>query len=253
MRFRFEVISLPWEVLDYSLECYLETVELPVNRESGVNPSTNDIKIFDSSTAWLGRRMAKGEVGCALAHQGTYERFLSGTEDFMIVLEKDASPTRILDLELLSKILSTCKPAIVMLGWNEVDAPLHLSSPVFKFRRYPPTGTFAYAMNRSAAMLAISGLQDRWGLADWPPVMAKCDFFGLNPAAFTHPIQSESQSMPGRDAELKKTSAGRRFFALLAAHYSWDSTRNRFRVSLGRDMDHMIRHWIRKWILGGRV
>jgi len=133
----------------------------------------------------LQRKMQIGEVGCALAHRNALINFLSSGHRFGIVFEDDAEIIRNFNLDSIKRILDSDFPVVIALGWipgfaiakNPQDffgeEPIELITP--------PTCTFAYAINHSAAELLINGQKRIIDIADWPIyVLKKVKFYAVH-------------------------------------------------------------------------
>ena len=118
------------------------------------------------------RDLRIGEVGCALAHRNAITNFLNSDYKFGIVFEDDVEVIADFDFNAISKLFDADMPMIVALGWSPgfaiansqqnllIGDPIELATS--------PTGTFAYAINRSAAELMVGASKKIIDLADWP-------------------------------------------------------------------------------------
>ena len=113
-------------------------------------------------------RCLKGEIGCTLSHRECYEKLLSTSSGYALILEDDIHPMRDLS-ELLQvdmdKILNTNKPVILFLSgdywfWKYEGSIVSV---------YDAVGAYAYIINRAAAKCILSikkvyNVADDWNL-----------------------------------------------------------------------------------------
>lgn len=115
-----------------------------------------------------GRTLSLGEIGCTLSHRECYERLLSASCDYVLILEDDIHPMRDLS-ELLQvdidKILKMNEPVILFLSgdywfWKYEGSIVSV---------YDAVGAYAYIINRAAAKCILSikkvyNVADDWSL-----------------------------------------------------------------------------------------
>lgn len=180
--FLCEIIGVPESYRGKLLEQDLNSLKVPFSSAHGILISNNEFEneeFHERETArlLLGRDLTKGEVGCALAHRAAAKRLTLSDKDFAIIFEDDVRLVGEPDFNLIRTYLNSNLPRILLLGWNEkfsvassTRRPLNANSP----KAYsvpllvPPTGTFAYAMNRKAAEVMASGPKKIDTTADWP-------------------------------------------------------------------------------------
>jgi hypothetical protein len=172
---------------DHSLN-FIHPVGVEVSREDF------ELEIFhsrDSSFALTKRHILRGELGCALAHVNASKRLIqSRSFDYSLVFEDDVRINQELPLKTIKTLMNGDEPRILLLGWNPSTAIV--GYPVGKHELnvlellIPPTGTFAYAINKSAAQTLSKSNRLNISLADWPAIAyTKIKFFTLEaPVAF---------------------------------------------------------------------
>ncbi len=139
-----------------------------------------------------GTALSPPQVGCYLSHREVYRWLLNGSARWAIVLEDDAYPLG--DLVALSEGLDKWQiepPTIVELfnegRVNESTQHFELRPglELQKLRTYPGF-TVAYAINRSAAKLALAYQGRVASRADWPPWAVNVAFWRTRPNVFGH-------------------------------------------------------------------
>ena len=132
------------------------------------------------------RPLTIGEIGCTLAHRVAMKNFLNSDSKFGIFFEDDAEVIAEFNFETLMNLLDSDLPIIAALGWIPGfaiakksrdllgDEPIELMTS--------PTCTFAYAMNRPAAVLMTDSHEKIIDLPDWPIyTLNKVKFFSIHP------------------------------------------------------------------------
>ena len=179
-QFLVQIISTDGIIRSENLEPELTRLGLKYQISPGVVPSEVDFQTGSLHAAFifelLNQRVASiGEVGCALAHRLAMNTFLNSNHKFGIVFEDDAEVIAEFDFDILSDLLDSDLPIIVALGWIPGIAvsksPEILVNEVLIELITPPTCTFAYAINRSAAKSMIGSNTKIIDLADWPIYM----------------------------------------------------------------------------------
>lgn len=132
------------------------------------------------------RNLTIGEVGCALAHRKTSSKLLTSESLYGITFEDDAEIMSYFDFEMLENKLKVDKPIVIVLGWQPgygvlKTLPLEKKSQILELLT-PPTCTFAYAYNKSAAKLLINENKKINDVADWPiEIFDKIKFYLVSP------------------------------------------------------------------------
>ena len=179
-QFLVQIITTNEIIRSENLESELTKLGLNHRISPGVIPSEVDFQTGLLHAAFifelLNQRAASiGEVGCALAHRLAMNTFLNSNHKFGIVFEDDAEVIAEFDFDTLSDLLDSDRPIIVALGWIPGIAvsksPEILVNEVLIELITPPTCTFAYAINRSAAKSMIGSNTKVIDLADWPIYM----------------------------------------------------------------------------------
>ena len=186
-QFLVQIISTDEIIRSENLLPELTQLGLQYQVSPGVVPSEVDFRtgILHSTFIFelLNQRAASiGEVGCALAHRVAMNSFLNSNHKFGIVFEDDAEVIAEFDFDILSELLDSDRPIIVALGWIPGIAvsknPEILVNEELIELITPPTCTFAYAINRSAAKSMIGSKKKIIDLADWPIYMlSKVHFY----------------------------------------------------------------------------
>jgi len=124
--------------------------------------------------ALYGRRLLRGEIGCALAHRIARQRM---TQNWALILEDDAviSKEAIRSLPAYLSGLGHQKPIIISL-FNGVET--NLSTNSLKRIRHMPSTTLAY-MATSAVRALESDHYRQIGTADWPLDLTSVRFYAL--------------------------------------------------------------------------
>lgn len=171
-----EVISLTKAYRNPSLPTQLGRLGEITTLQGGYVPSKKDLSYVSNeltSGLW-GGSVSSSELGCALAHFQSYRRLAKSSKLFSIIFEDDACLVSEFPIELLYKELVDQRPAIVLLGRNSFDTPifsnLNKRTKSIYVDRVPPTGAFAYAVNKAAAEVLYSDFTNFGvrGPADWP-------------------------------------------------------------------------------------
>jgi hypothetical protein len=185
-----QIISTKNIIRSKNLELKLSELGLKFQISPGVVP--NEIDFHDGllHSAFLSnlickRKIQRGEVGCALAHRNAIHNFLNTDLKFGFIFEDDAEVIDDFDFDIIMKLLDSNLPIIISLGWIpgfaiaknlQVDINDQLIELVT-----PPTCTFAYAINRPAAILMVSAHERIIDLADWPIyVLNKVNFYATS-------------------------------------------------------------------------
>ena len=176
-QFLVQIISTDDIIRSKNLEPKLAEFGLIYQISPGVVPNKVDFQTGSLHSALifklLNQRVASiGEVGCALAHRVAMNSFLNSNHKFGIVFEDDAEVISEFDFDILSDLLDSDRPIIVALGWIPGIAvsknPQIIVNEELIELITPPTCTFAYAINRSAAKLMIGSIEKVVDVADWP-------------------------------------------------------------------------------------
>lgn len=185
-QFLIQIISTEDIIRSQNLEPELTKLGLKFQISPGVVPNEVEFQTGLLHSAFifklLNQRAASiGEVGCALAHRVAMNTFLSSNHKFGIIFEDDAEIILEFDFDSLSDLLDSDRPIIVALGWIpgiavSKNSQIFVGEDLIELTT-PPTGTFAYAINRSAAKLMIGGNKKIIDLADWPIYMLNKVYF----------------------------------------------------------------------------
>jgi GR25 family glycosyltransferase involved in LPS biosynthesis len=179
-QFLVQIISTDDIIRSKNLEPELTKLGLKFQISPGVVPNEVDFQTGSLHSAvifkLLNQRVASiGEVGCALAHRAAMHAFLNSNHKFGIIFEDDAEVISEFDFDILSELLDSDRPIIVVLGWIPGMAvsrnPRTIVNEELVELITPPTCTFAYAINRSAAKSIIGGNERIIDVADWPIYM----------------------------------------------------------------------------------
>ena len=158
------------------------------------------------------RNISRGELGAALAHLNAAKRLLNYSKfPYSYVLEDDAKITQDLPFTTIDNFMKSEKPKILLLGWNKNTAVVNEKSRQenSKFVRLalPPTGSFAYVLNRSAAQIISSTSRENISLPDWPATAyLNIEFFMLEKMfAEAKNIESSIDLINLQDSSLRVT------------------------------------------------
>lgn len=177
----------------------------------------DDIRVSNEiAMAVNGYELSVGEIGCAMAHVKAYKRLLESPEKFLVVIEDDAVMEHQFDLEIFTSLMDTDVPQVLLLGRNFLDLPV-LTKQLGKFGsadvfvdNLPPTGTFAYIVNRSAAELMskefeLDGVNFT---ADWPlSAVERATFLYCYPPLFSSGNSTSLIERPGSANRSKQFSS----------------------------------------------
>ena len=176
-QFFVQIISTEDIIRSKNLETELSKLGLKFQISPGVVPNEVDFQtgVLHSAAIFklLNQRSASiGEVGCALAHRVAMHAFLISNHKFGLIFEDDAEVISEFDFDILGDLLDSDRPIIVALGWIPGIA-VSRNPQIFVNEKLvelitPPTCTFAYAINRSAAKSIIGGNKRIIDVADWP-------------------------------------------------------------------------------------
>jgi len=190
-QFLVQIISTKDNIRSKNLSSKLTEMGLRFAISPGVVPNEMDFQAELIHSAFLSkllcqRSMSVGEVGCAIAHKNAMTNFLNSDHKFGIIFEDDAEIIADFDFDIMMKLLDSNIPITIALGWIPGFAiakyPLDLLSEEPIELMTSPTCAFAYAINRSAAELMISGQEKIIDLADWPIyTLNKVKFFSIHP------------------------------------------------------------------------
>lgn len=179
-QFLVQIISTEVTIRSKNLETELSKLGLKFQISPGVVPNEVDFQtgLLHSAAIFklLNQRAASiGEVGCALAHRVAMHAFLNSNHKFGLIFEDDAEVISEFDFDILSDLLDSDRPIIVALGWIPGIAvsrnpQISVNEKLVELIT-PPTCTFAYAINRSAAKSIIGGNKRIIDVADWPIYM----------------------------------------------------------------------------------
>jgi hypothetical protein len=179
-QFLVQIVSTEDVIRSKNLEPELTKLGLQFQISPGIVPNEVDFQTGLLHSAFifklLNQRAASiGEVGCALAHRVAMHAFLNSNHKFGIIFEDDAEVISEFDFDILSDLLDSDRPIIVVLGWIPGIAvsrnPQIIVNEELIELITPPTCTFAYAINRSAAKLIIGSNKKIIDVADWPIYM----------------------------------------------------------------------------------
>lgn len=221
--YRIDVIALRAEYRNPKLASSLNSIGVVFESQGGYRwTRSDDIRIsHEFSLLVNGSELSNGEIGCAIAHLKSYKRFLDSSEKLLVVIEDDAVMKHWFDLERFTSLMDTDVPHVLLLGRNVSDLPI-LKRPVEKFGstgifvdNLPPTGTFAYIINRAAADLLVREY-DSNGVnftADWPlSAVEKAVFLYCFPPLFS---SGNSASLIERPASVNRVRQISSFFHAL--------------------------------------
>jgi len=176
-QFIVQIISTERIIRSKNLEAKLTEFGLNFRISPGVVP--NEIEFHDGSlhSPFLSkllcqRELSIGEVGCAIAHRNTINNFLNSDRKFGFIFEDDAEVIADFNFDVVVKLLDSNQPVIIALGWIPgfaiaKSSQFHLSEDTIELAT-APTCAFAYAINRPAAKLMLTGHEKIVDLADWP-------------------------------------------------------------------------------------
>jgi GR25 family glycosyltransferase involved in LPS biosynthesis len=129
----------------------------------------------------LGRELSFPEVSCALGHFEMYEEFLSSNSEWGLFLEDDSGLKSNIE-SLLNNLVTVSEPIVLTLSSMSQKTfgpqPFPLDGhpnplswmPGFQKCLIPPTGAFAYLLNRKSAQIAVHTLRGKkiYCPADFP-------------------------------------------------------------------------------------
>jgi GR25 family glycosyltransferase involved in LPS biosynthesis len=164
-----------------------------------------------------GKRLSRGEIGCALSHLKFYRNVLErGTAGFVFEddVELGDNIKRVLG-EIEKFLASKTAPTLVQLPGLERDLPISVENMNNFIKVFSPIGTYAYGVNLSAAELLLNVFN---------PIKCPIDYYrylirhyGLEVFAYSEKILSvdmESESTVG--LERFKTYKGFRWMCFKA-------------------------------------
>lgn len=115
-----------------------------------------------------GRALSLGEIGCTLSHRECYEKLLSTSFGYALILEDDIHPMRDLS-ELLQvdidNILDNSKPTILFLSGDYWYLNHERQQSVVSV--FSAVGSYAYFINRAAAKCILSIKRPYYTADDW--------------------------------------------------------------------------------------
>jgi glycosyl transferase family 25 len=119
----------------------------------------------ETSRAYYGRDLTRGEVGCTLSHVRCYNHIAAAGDEVALILEDDADlGTELPDFSPLERLLSgTERPMVVLLSGHYWYWPGFRRSLKRVFCAYY---THSYLINRSAARLLAARFRRPFHLAD---------------------------------------------------------------------------------------
>jgi len=179
-QFLVQIISTEGIIRSKNLEPKLNEFGLNFQISPGVVPNEVEFQTGLLHSAFifklLNQRAASiGEVGCALAHRVAMNAFLNSNHKFGIIFEDDAEVISEFNFDILNDLLDSDRPKIVALGWIPGIAVSRTPQIIVNDELIelitPPTCTFAYAINRSAAKLITGSSEKVIDVADWPIYM----------------------------------------------------------------------------------
>ena len=179
-QFLVQIISTKDNIRSKNLNSKLAEMGLGFAISPGVVPNEMDFQAGLMHSASISkllcqRNMSLGEVGCAIAHKNAMTNFLNSDHKFGIIFEDDAEIIEDFDFDVVIKLLDSNVPKTIALGWIPGIAvskyPEILINEELIELITPPTCTFAYAINRSAAKIMIGSNKEIIDLADWPIYM----------------------------------------------------------------------------------
>lgn len=115
-----------------------------------------------------GRVLNLGEIGCTLSHRECYEKLLSTSSGYALILEDDIHPMRDLsELQSLSfdNILDNSKPTILFLSGDYWYLNHERQQSVVSV--FSAVGSYAYFINRAAAKCILSIKRPYYTADDW--------------------------------------------------------------------------------------
>lgn len=129
--------------------------------------------VYDEDTAYkrYGRKLNRGEIGCALSHYECYKKILE-QDDFALILEDDISIIRNIDIIYsLDMFLKTKTPIVLFLSGDYWFYRRRNINENYKIASvFDAVGTYAYFINKAAAKLIleknkkVSCAADDWSL-----------------------------------------------------------------------------------------
>lgn len=172
-----QIIGLPDSYRSNVLESQLRKLEIPYISKLGVIISEEDFVNQKFHNDFISRQLIKrpltrGELGCAIAHENCYIRLLESNYKFSLIFEDDAFLINGINFDLMSNILNSSIPTIILLGYDEdfsvLKSKVDMTKDVGFEILIPSVRAHAYAVNRSAAQHLIIHDKDLRTLADWP-------------------------------------------------------------------------------------
>lgn len=130
-------------------------------------------EVFDMETSFkrYGRNLSRGEIGCTLSHFKCYQTIVENNIECALILEDDISILRDMSiLDELEHLMKSPEPMVVFLSgdfWYYTKETFLQYELVSVF---DAVGTYAYAINHSAAKLILeknnrpSNVADSWAL-----------------------------------------------------------------------------------------
>ncbi len=186
------IIGVPEKYRGTNLEERLNRIGFDYSRIEGVDGSRMPSLEYDSKThqsisnRFLGRRLTKGELCCAMAHEAAYERFIEAGTEWALILEDDCELNTEFEILSLVKQVRVNSPSVVQLYgiatyleqvnrwlWMEfMISKRSNSEDLIKIKRSweLPDGTYGYLINQAAAKLAVNKMKNSRHVttADWP-------------------------------------------------------------------------------------
>lgn len=232
---QIEVIRFEKDKLPRPTRSFLDEIDWTNEFPGALIPSQLDFLEYSRTVTYLGRAITPGEVGCALAHKAAYGRFLSSPSTWCLVLESDAELIRRPNFERLFSFLDTDIPRVVMLGWHSEEELAR--APRGRKHPFPPSGTFAYAVNKPAARLAFRDGLSTPGLADWPPAMLSTEFFLWEDRCFRH---DDSRASVIGDRSFRRLGFLKKLWGVVLGRGPYSSFLARWRVTFQRDIGRLL-------------
>lgn len=247
--FFLEILSLTETCRNPGLPSQLRQLGEITKLQGGYLPSEKDFShVSHELTSGLhGGPVSEGELGCAIAHMLSYKRLSKSSKHFSLIFEDDADLLSDFRVDLFYEEIVGPRPTILLLGRNNFDRPIFSipskrAQSIF-FDRVPPTGAFAYAVNKAAAEVIYQDFESFGvrGPADWPIDSADKIVFKY----FWPPLAGyvDSQSNVGRTH--KPSSLQSRTFAfirlMLSRNLSLGVKRTLLRVKIIRQVRYVLR------------
>lgn len=194
-----------------------------------------------------GQSLSRTQVGCLLSHRAAYRQFLNGAAEWAIVLEDDAFPGNELQqfLDWLTSWHPDAPTIVECFSEGRINDARESRSigpglRLTRLRTYPGF-TVAYAINRTAARLALAHEGRVGSRADWPAWAVHVDFWRTRPNLASHGLPGQpltSTMVPSADSESAAHKAGR--WAQLISGVTYTRLREHYPDGLNQYYRHAV-------------